>query len=157
MTTPGHVVKRLGSAVADLHPEAPPPLLHCLPSSFTIHLLFIPAKYPLQSPRVLLLSLAVMKYFLSSTILGLAAVTQLTSAIVLPTQQEQVYALSGVPSDSFIVQDAGSEKRLVQLGPMEIKWVTEDEKLELRRVSYSRNLEPATKGPAVLVLRKEIN
>lgn len=98
-----------------------------------------------------------MKYFLSSTILGLAAVTQLTSAIVLPTQQEQVYALSGVPSDSFIVQDAGSEKRLVQLGPMEIKWVTEDEKLELRRVSYSRNLEPATKGPAVLVLRKEIN
>lgn len=78
-----------------------------------------------------------MKYFLSSAILGLTAVTQLASAIVIPTQQEQVNALSGASSSTFMAQDAGSEKRLVQLGPMEIKWVTEDEKLELRRVSYS--------------------
>lgn len=73
-----------------------------------------------------------MKYFLTSALLGLSAV----SAIVIPTQQEQVNALSGSSSsDSFTAQDAGSEKRLVQLAPMEMKWVTEDEKLELTRVS----------------------
>lgn len=72
-----------------------------------------------------------MKYFLTSTLLGLSAV----SALVLPTQQEQVNALSGSSSDSFTAQDAGSEQRLVQLAPMELKWVTEDEKLELIRVS----------------------
>lgn len=73
-----------------------------------------------------------MKYFLTSALLGLSAV----SAIVLPTQQEQLNALSG-SSDSFTAQDAGSEKRLVQLAPMELMWVTEDEKLELTRVSCS--------------------
>lgn len=74
-----------------------------------------------------------MKYFLTSALLGLSAV----SAIVIPTQQEQVNALSGSSSssDSFTAQDAGSEKRLVQLAPMEMKWITEDEKLELIRVS----------------------
>lgn len=83
-----------------------------------------------------------MKYFISYPLLGLASVTQLASAIVLPTTQDQVNALSGGSSDSFTAQDAGSEKRLVQLGPMEMRWITEDEKLELRRVSVARVLEP---------------
>lgn len=74
-----------------------------------------------------------MRYSLTSALLGLSAV----SAIVLPTQQEQVNALSGSSSDSFMAQDAASEKRLVQLAPMEMKWVTEDEKLELMKVSFT--------------------
>ncbi|KAH8146670.1 uncharacterized protein LAJ45_09353 [Morchella importuna] len=74
-----------------------------------------------------------MKYSITSTFLGLAAVTQLASAIVLPTQQDQFKALSGDASDSFMTQDVGSEMRLVQLSPMEMKWITEDEKMELIR------------------------
>lgn len=78
-----------------------------------------------------------MKYSITSTFLGLAAVTQLANAIVLPTQQDQFKALSGDASDSFMTQDVGSEMRLVQLSPMEMKWITEDEKMELIRVGLA--------------------
>ena len=46
-------------------------------------------------------------------------------------------ALSIIRSDQSVLNDSPDvERYLIELGPGEIKWVTEEEKWELRRVGY---------------------
>ncbi|KAL7275246.1 Leucine aminopeptidase 1 [Rhizina undulata] len=68
-----------------------------------------------------------MKSFINCSLLSLALGSQLTSGFVDPNEdQHEVFAGSHA-------NVAAIEKRLVQLSPMEMRWVTEDEKLELKR------------------------
>ncbi|KAI5854110.1 hypothetical protein BZA05DRAFT_371241 [Tricharina praecox] len=64
-----------------------------------------------------------MKSFIPFSLLAAAA---LSSALVLPTEDHQFAALSSTSS-------ADSELRQIQLSPFETRWVTEDQKLELKR------------------------
>ena len=55
------------------------------------------------------------------------AASALSSALVLPTDPHQFSALSATVSSD-------SELRQIQTSPLETRWVTEDQKLELKRV-----------------------
>ena len=69
-----------------------------------------------------------MKSLINYSLLSLASLSQITNAFVVPTddQQRALFAQG--------VDAAPVEKRLIQLSPTETKWVTEEEKLELKRV-----------------------
>ena len=58
---------------------------------------------------------------------SLLAAAALSSALVLPTEDHQFSALTTTPSPD-------AELRQIQLSPFETRWVTEDQKLELKRV-----------------------
>jgi bacterial leucyl aminopeptidase len=80
-----------------------------------------------------------MKSLIPYSLLSLASVSQLASAIMVPSpDQEHVFLTAG--SRGSVSAQNVAEKRLIQLSPMETRWVTEDEKLELKRVSYSHLL-----------------
>lgn len=79
--------------------------------------------------------LTAMKSLIPYSVLSLASVSQFASAIVVPgPEHEHAFLTSGQQPKGYSTQVIPDEKRLIQLSPMETKWVTEDAKLELKRV-----------------------
>lgn len=71
-----------------------------------------------------------MKSLIPFYILAAAALSQ---AIVIPANPHLISAFA-VDGSQVNVVAADDELRLVQLSPFETRWVTEDQKLELKRV-----------------------
>lgn len=94
--------------------------------------------------------LAFLAFIFSSATLGF---------VYLPSeQQQQVFGINrefGIQSSSPSLEEENGELRLIQLSPVETKWVTEEDKLELKRVRHS-HLPRATKLLTVSTARHQI-
>jgi len=77
-----------------------------------------------------------MKSLISYSLFSLASVSQLAGAIVVPSPEQELVFVTGKSREIYTRETP--DKRLIHLSPTETKWVTEDEKLELKRVRVWR-------------------
>lgn len=81
--------------------------------------------------------LAFLSLVFSSTALGF---------VVLPAEhQQRVFGVNEVGADAHTQQHAPSpeeELRLIQTSPVETRWVSEEDKLELKRVCFHGSTSP---------------
>ncbi|CUS08094.1 unnamed protein product [Tuber aestivum] len=76
-----------------------------------------------------------MKSLIPYSLLSLASVSQLTGAIMIPSPEQEHVFITSKPRG--VSTQETPEKRLIHLSPTETKWVTEEEKLELKRQGFN--------------------